>query len=298
MEHLSSLSNPLANVEQLSNSSSQLDGLSTDLEASVRLAGAQLTQAAGILLRLPQEVIAQAIVIFTRFYTGPEGGSFLFNAAKDVSAASLYMIAKSSALPQSPRSVLNVYAFLLSQGNLGHRLESSQPTLARTSPETYYLSEGNYMLARTTLYQTEALVLRVLSFNTKVVVPHHLALTFLQTLGVLPTPATAKSKALAARVIAHLNSALFSPQLLYLTHQPTSLAVAAIYLAAREVGLKLPTSEWWEVFDVDREELGFLVLGLGSCAGWIENEKDKWASSACPLSKEELEVVMKQSNGT
>lgn len=34
---------------------------------SVRFAQAQLTQAAGVLLRLPQEVIAQAIVIITRF---------------------------------------------------------------------------------------------------------------------------------------------------------------------------------------------------------------------------------------
>lgn len=38
-------------------------------------AGARLTQTAGILLRLPQDIIAQAIVIFTRFWIGPEGGS-------------------------------------------------------------------------------------------------------------------------------------------------------------------------------------------------------------------------------
>ena len=79
---LASLSNPLATLEQLSNSSSQLDGLSSDLEGSIRFAGIQLTQAAGILLRLPQEVIVQAIVIFTRFYTGSEGGSFLIQPAK------------------------------------------------------------------------------------------------------------------------------------------------------------------------------------------------------------------------
>ena len=82
MEHLFSLSNPLTTIEQLSNSSSQLDGVPSDLENSVRFAGAQLTQAAGILLRLPQEIIAQAIVIFTRFYVGPEGGSFLMNATE------------------------------------------------------------------------------------------------------------------------------------------------------------------------------------------------------------------------
>jgi len=69
------LANPLATVAQLETSSSQLDGVPRWLEDSVRFAGTQLTQAAGILLRLPQELIAQAIVIFTRFYVGPEGGS-------------------------------------------------------------------------------------------------------------------------------------------------------------------------------------------------------------------------------
>ena len=81
-EQLSSLSNPLATIDQLSTSSSQLDGVPADLESSLRFAGAQLTQAAGILLRLPQEIIAQAIVIYQRFYIGTEGGSFKINAVR------------------------------------------------------------------------------------------------------------------------------------------------------------------------------------------------------------------------
>ena len=76
------LSNPLVTPEQLSNSSSQLDGVPPDLETSIRYTGALLTQAAGILLRLPQEIIGRAIVIFTRFYVGPEGGSFRLHPAK------------------------------------------------------------------------------------------------------------------------------------------------------------------------------------------------------------------------
>lgn len=71
----SPLANPLATIAQLETSSSQLDGLPVDLELSIRFAGARLTQAAGILLRLPQEVIAQAIVVFARSLVGPEGGS-------------------------------------------------------------------------------------------------------------------------------------------------------------------------------------------------------------------------------
>lgn len=81
-EQLSSLSNPLASIDQLSTSSSQLDGIPAYLENSLRFAGAQLTQAAGILLRLPQETIAQAIVILQRFFIGSEGGSFKINAVK------------------------------------------------------------------------------------------------------------------------------------------------------------------------------------------------------------------------
>ena len=150
------------------------------------------------------------------------------------------------------------------------------------------------MSARAILYDTEATILRALSFMTQVIVPHHLALTFLQTLGVLQANRTDSSRALAARTIAHLNTALLSPQLLYLTHQPTALAAAAIYLSAKEMGVKLPSNEWWEVFDVDREELGFLVLGFGSCAGWIKAEKTKWASSACPLSVEGVKREMER----
>lgn len=71
----SPLANSLATVPQLETSGSHLDGIPPDLEDSVRYAGARLTQAAGILLRLPQEVIAQAIIVFMRFWIGADGGS-------------------------------------------------------------------------------------------------------------------------------------------------------------------------------------------------------------------------------
>ncbi|KAL8830209.1 MAG: hypothetical protein Q9170_005835 [Blastenia crenularia] len=218
---LSSLCNSLASVEQLSTSSSALDGVPSDWESSIRYAGLQITQAAGILLRLSQDIVVQAMVIFTRFYVGPEGGSLRINSAK-----------------------------------------------------------------------SESIVLRTLAFDVKVTVPHHLALTYLQTLGVLPPVPSSKSRALAARTLSYLNSALFSPQLLYVTSQPTALAVAAIYLAAREVGVKLPGIEWWEVFDVDREDLGFLVVAYRSCDAWVGAEREKWLNEGCPLTVDELDRMM------
>ena len=200
------------------------------------------------------------------------------------------MTAKISFLPQSPRSVLNVYAYLLSSVS---PLRHSSKAPLKPDPEAYYLSEGSYHAARVTLLQTESILLRSISFITQVILPHHLALTYLQTLGVLPPTPTEKSTALAVRTLAHLNTALLSPQMLYLTHQPPSLAVAAIYLAAREVGVKLANTEWWEVFDVDREELGFLVVALSSCDGWLQVEKEKWKGRGCPMSLEELETEIK-----
>jgi hypothetical protein len=110
---------------------------------------------------------------------------------------------------------------------------------------------------------------------------------YLQALGVFNEPAT---KMLAQRAYAHLNSALLSPQFLYLTHQPPSLATAAIYLAAKEVGVKLPGEQWWEVFDTDREELGFLVVAMISMEGFVREEKQKWSNGPeLPLTVKKLE---------
>ncbi|KAL9634397.1 MAG: hypothetical protein Q9164_004114 [Protoblastenia rupestris] len=289
-QQLSSLSNPLVTPEQLITTSTQLDQIPADLEQSLRFAAAQLTQAAGILLRLPQEIIARAIVILYRFYVGAEGGSFRTNAAKDVSAASLYLVAKPSFHPQPTRTLLNVYTYLTSPAS---PLNSStnQPQHEKPDPGSYYLSESAYIDARSTLLQTETIILRSIAFTTHVVTPHHLALTYLQTLDVLPSPPSALSKRLAKRTIALLNTALLSPQILYLTHHPPALAVAAIYLAAREVGETLSREEWWEVFDVEREELGFLVVGMNSVEGWVWKERDNWKERGrgCPLDAEGLE---------
>lgn len=82
IQRLSHLANPLATAEQLASSGSQLDGVPADLETSLIFAGARLTQVAGILLRLPQDIVAQAIVVFTRFWIGPEGGSLREYAVK------------------------------------------------------------------------------------------------------------------------------------------------------------------------------------------------------------------------
>lgn len=130
--------------------------------------------------------------------------------------------------------------------------------------------------------------MRTLGFQTHVALPYTLCINYLQTLDVFSRSA-ADGRRVAARAFAHLNTALLSPQVLFLTHQPPSLAASAIYLAAREVGVKLPEEEWWEVFDCDREELGFLVVGLLSMVGWATEERKKWEGREVPLTVRAVE---------
>ncbi|KAI4698205.1 uncharacterized protein J4E84_001341 [Alternaria hordeiaustralica] len=285
----SPLANPLATVAQLETSGSQLDGIPPTLEDSIRFAGARLTQAAGILLRLPQEVIAQAIVIFMRFWLGPEGGSLAEFGAEQVSAASLYLTTKLSAYPKSARSLVNVYAYL---DSLPVTYFDSED-LKRTGEDAkgYYVSEGTYERRRATLFTTEQRILRTLGFNTHVQLPYTLCITYMQALDIFSHP---RASELAKRAIAHLNTALLSPQCLYLTHQPHELATAGIYLAARETGIKMPECEWWEVFDTDREVLGFLCVGLLSLEGWVRSERERWEGGKVPISVEGVEAEVRR----
>ncbi|KAI9780525.1 MAG: hypothetical protein M1839_006643 [Geoglossum umbratile] len=278
---VSHLSNPLVTPLQLSNSSSQADGIPADLETSIRFAGARLTQAAGVLLRLSQDIVAQAIVLYSRFWL-VEGGSLRTFGAKDISAASLYLTAKLSPNPQSPRNILNVYAFLLSPASpLSSKSVHDEP-----DPKSYYLSEDAYFTQRATLLRTETQVLRVLGFQTHIALPYTIAINYLQALDVFANDSGSK---LSQRTFAHLTSALLSPQMLYLTHQPPALATAAIYLAARELGVKMPAEDWWEVFDVDREELGFLVVALKSMEGFAKSEQERWRGKRVAMTVEDVE---------
>lgn len=237
-----------------------------------------IAQAAGILLRLPQEVIATSIVLLQRYLITDSNGCGLLEDQQNradspaimSSAACVYLAAKQSFYPLTPRSVVNVYALLTSTNSsvLGF-VETSKRSASemRERPEDkdHLVSEGKYQVRRDKLLAREKDILISLAFDTDVCLPFNLALTYLQALSISDTN-------LAARVLAHLNGSLLSPQLLYLTHQPHALAVAAIYLAARETEVSLVDEEvaWWDVFDVGREELGFLVLSMNSSRAFFD----------------------------
>lgn len=176
-----------------------------------------------------------------------------------------------------------MYAYLSARRSRATDLDTS------LNPESYYVSEGTYQSRRTTLFKHEILILRHLGFQLHVSLPYTLCINYLQALEIFATADKSHAEAVARRAFAYLNTALLSPQLLYLTHQPPALAVAAIYLAAKDEKVKLPEEEWWEVFDCEREELGFLVVGMLSLGNFAQEEKKKWSDRSLPLNLHDLE---------
>lgn len=181
-----------------------------------------------------------------------------------------------------------MYAYLLSSTS---RLFRPPPPAANSSaaseddPSLYYLSDTAYAIRQTQILKIEARILYSLSFDTHVALPHPLAVTYLQALDFLGqgTNAGSDKTEISRLACAYLNTALLSPQMLYLTHQPNALAVAAIYNAARDLGARTPDCAWWEVFDVDREELGFLVVGMRSLGSWVARQKEELVDESGPL---------------
>ncbi|KAI1658481.1 cyclin-like protein [Daldinia decipiens] len=258
------MTNPLATVDQLYQRTS-FSALPSDLQDAIFFATQRLTQAAGILLRLPQSVTAQANVVLARYWLVESPLSYEFS---DTSAAALFLVAKLGAHPCLPRDVCNVYAYLLSPNSVLFKGGGDIHGKDKEGPSPSNLPGIPYASFQSRIMALEARILYSLSFNTHVALPHPLAITYLQALDFLGLPRAE----IAGRAVAYLNTALLSPQLLYLTHQPHALAVAAIYSAARDAGAKMPTCAWWEVFDVDREELGFLVVGMRSLEGWVRTQ--------------------------
>lgn len=261
------MTNPLATAEQLYHHR-HLGFLPDDLQDVILYTTQCLTQAAGVLLQLPQSVSAQASVILARYWLA-EPRPLMSNEFSDVSAACIYIVAKLGSRPRSPRDISNVYAYLLSSNSSFTRDKGAQPPVNDLA--SYYLSESDYFNFHSRVLALEARILYALAFDTHVALPHALAITYLQTLEFCNQP----KEAISRRTVEYLNTALLSPQMLYLTHQPNMLAVAAVYNAARDVDARMPECEWWEVFDVEREELGFLVVAMRSLEGWVRKQRDE-----------------------
>ncbi|MBW0539154.1 hypothetical protein O181_078869 [Austropuccinia psidii MF-1] len=109
------LRNPLA--DPLERTPSSHSSISSDLERELRFFGGLLIQQAGILLNLPQIVMATAATLFQRFYFVT---SFLNFGIRDVSAGCLFLASKLEEKSARIRDIINVYDYLLQLINWSH----------------------------------------------------------------------------------------------------------------------------------------------------------------------------------
>lgn len=218
------------------------------------------------------------------------------HAIIDACHASIFLSSKLTENPTRARDIINVTAYLL---NVPTTLPVSPPPARRRPddedseppappPEKYHVSEQSYFDQRSRFLAVEMEILKACGFQTHLSLPYTLVINYIQTLSVL-------SPEIVKRAFGYLNDALLSPRLLYLTHQPNALAVAAVYLGARDCGVKLPP-QWWDIFDCEWEELRFLAVGMKAVEEFVKDQIALWKGKTpgIPWDLEELEMYLER----
>ncbi|GAO48061.1 cyclin-like protein [Saitoella complicata NRRL Y-17804] len=271
------LTNTLATPSQLASPPSRADGIDPDLERRLRFVAAGLVQEMGVQLRLRQEVIAHAMILLQRFYFV---ASFAEFAIQDIALAVTYLSSKLNETQKSLRDCLNVQHYMKHY----HSRSSTEYI-----PPDYF--DQTYYSGRERLLECEMEVLKRLGFKVQVALPYSLALSYARVLN-LP-------KSVFQRIWNTLSDV--NRGILPCIHDPAALACGSIWLVCRGGAggkggekVKLPPG-WWELFDVENEDLGHVVASIEAMYAWVESEKDTFA--AMPWDTEGLRRLLTARDG-
>lgn len=214
--------------DQLANSPSRKDGIDDSTESTLRRFGCDLVQESGILLRLPQAVMATGQVLFHRFYCKK---SFARFNVKRVAASCVWLAAKLEESPRKIHEVLQVF----------NRMEQRR---ANAPLEFLEISSPRYEEMKTDLIRTERHLLKEMGFICHVEHPHKFIISYLKVLG-----APAELMQVAWNLA---NDSLRST--LCVRFRSEVVACGVVYAAARKFKVPLP-ERWWEVFDAKWNEV-------------------------------------------
>mmetsp|Transcript_36491 Transcript_36491/g.145871 ORF Transcript_36491/g.145871 Transcript_36491/m.145871 type:complete len:501 (-) Transcript_36491:2896-4398(-) len=231
---------------------SRKDGVSEVVEKTQRAFACGLIQEAGILLELPQIVMATAQVLFHRFYhrVSMKKFSHLWTAA-----AALFLAAK---VEENPRRVREVVT------TVHHRLVKNE---IKSNPDKYKdavafpvdLNGTNYFEWKFTVARTEMYILKELGFVLHVEHPHKFILIYVNTMKEHSNPTKESEdrwKSLLQNSWNNANDALRTD--VCVRYEPEVIACACIRLATKTSRIKLPDREnagWWLVFGVSEDAL-------------------------------------------
>ncbi|WCJ19390.1 Cyclin-L1-1 [Euphorbia peplus] len=213
--------------EQLQNSPSRKDGIDEATETILRIYGCDLIQESGILLKLPQAVMATGQVLFHRFYCKK---SFARFDVKKVAASCVWLASKLEENPRKSRQVIIVF----------HRMECRRENL---SVEFLDLNSKKFAELKVELSRTERHILKEMGFVCHVEHPHKFISNYLVPLG---TPPELRQEAWNLA-----NDSLRTT--LCVRFKSEVVACGVIYAAARRFQVPLPENPpWWKAFDADK----------------------------------------------
>ncbi|CAN1762177.1 CYCL1-1 [Linum perenne] len=205
--------------EQLQNSPSRKDGIDEDTETSLRRYGCDLIQESGILLKLPQAVMATGQVLFHRFFCKKSFAKF---NVKKVAAGCVWLASKLEESPRRARHVIIVF----------HRMECRRENLPI---EFLDMSSKKFAELKVELSRTERHILKEMGFVCHVEHPHKFISNYLVT---LETPPELRQEAWN------------------LANDSEVVACGVVYAAARRFQVPLPENPpWWKAFDADKSSI-------------------------------------------
>ncbi|XP_047155877.1 cyclin-L1-1-like [Vigna umbellata] len=216
--------------EQLANSPSRKDGIDEATETTLRIYGCDLVQESGILLRLPQAVMATGQILFHRFYCKK---SFARFDVKKVAASCVWLASKLEENPRKARQVIIVF----------HRMECRKENFPM---EHLYLCSKKYVDLKMELRVTERHILKETGFICHVEPPHKFIPTYL---AILETPPELRQEAWNLA-----NDSLRTT--LCVRFKSEVVACGVVYAAARRFHVPLPENPpWWKAFDGEKSEI-------------------------------------------
>ncbi|GAB9464432.1 Cyclin-l1 [Globisporangium polare] len=220
----------------LDRSPSLQDRVSADVERAHRFFGCEVIQEAGVLLRLPQVVMATAQTMLHRFFYRKSLRDF---DAFRVAFACLFLATKVEERPKRIKDVLSVFYALYKRRKWRQTKRKHQ---------LLDLDGATYSLWRDWMVLVERQILIDLGFSVYNVMehPHKYILYYVKIVG--------GSKELAQKTWGYINDSLRID--LCVRVRSEVIACAAIFLASRILGVKLPDDpHWYALFDVEKREL-------------------------------------------
>ncbi|XP_006294176.2 cyclin-L1-1 [Capsella rubella] len=216
--------------EQLKASPSRKDGIDETTETSLRIYGCDLIQEGGILLKLPQAVMATGQVLFHRFYCKKSLAKF---DVKIVAASCVWLASKLEENPKKARQVIIVF----------HRMECRRENLPLDHLDMY---SKKFSELKVELSRTERHILKEMGFVCHVEHPHKFISNYLAT---LETPPELRQEAWNLA-----NDSLRTT--LCVRFRSEVVACGVVYAAARRFQVPLPENPpWWKAFDADKSSI-------------------------------------------